>query len=225
MAEQAGRLRRRPAYFRLLAGILLSYVLIISIGDGSGGAPVRIALLGYLVYTAARIRARWSITAWLIAISGVLLVLTAVAALVGSAQLRSGVVGGGSFVLAGVTIFTIGSSLRARWLVDTATVLGVLCIYLLLALLFASLHQVLSAFISPYVNGVSGLPTASDLLYFSVITMATVGFGDIVPVAETARAVTVLEALTGQLYLVSVVAAVVGGWQGRRPQDRGGEPD
>ncbi|HEY7174432.1 MAG TPA: potassium channel family protein, partial [Micromonosporaceae bacterium] len=49
----------------------------------------------------------------------------------------------------------------------------------------------------------------SDTLYFSLITLTTVGYGDIVPVANVARAVASIEALVGQLYLVSVVAAVV----------------
>jgi hypothetical protein len=99
-------------------------------------------------------------------------------------------------------------------------VLGVLCIYLLFALFFAGVHQLLGAFIPNYLNGTGEFATPSDLLYFSVITLATVGFGDITPAAEVARAVTVVEALVGQLYLVSVVAGVVGGW--RAPQ--AGEP-
>ncbi len=82
------------------------------------------------------------------------------------------------------------------------------------------LHELLGAFIPDYLNGTGEFATASDLLYFSVITLATVGFGDITPAAEVARAVTVVEALVGQLYLVSVVAGVVGGWHPPQP----GEP-
>ncbi len=97
--------------------------------------------------------------------------------------------------------------------------LGVLCVYLLLALLFASVHELLAAFTDPYLNGAPDPPSASDLLYFSVITITTVGYGDITPASESARAVAVTEALVGQLYLVSVVAAVVAGWRAaeRRP--------
>jgi hypothetical protein len=40
-----------------------------------------------------------------------------------------------------------------------------------------------------------------------------VGYGDITPASEAARSVAVTEALVGQLYLVSVVAGVVGGWR------------
>ncbi|HEY7177526.1 MAG TPA: potassium channel family protein, partial [Micromonosporaceae bacterium] len=60
-----------------------------------------------------------------------------------------------------------------------------------------------------YLSGAGTHPTTSDTLYFSLITLTTVGYGDIVPVANVARAVASIEALIGQLYLVSVVAAVV----------------
>jgi Ion channel len=129
------------------------------------------------------------------------------------------VVGGCSVILIGAAIATIASTLLGRWVVDTATVLGVLCNYLLFALFFAAVHQFLSAFVHQYLHGTSDPPTPSDLLYFSVITLTTVGFGDITPASTVARAVTVTEALTGQLYLVSVVAGVVGGWRSSTGRD------
>ncbi len=84
-----------------------------------------------------------------------------------------------------------------------------LTIYLLLGLLFSAAHGFFAALITDYLNGVTGHPTPSDTLYFSLITLTTVGYGDITPVANVARAIASAEALTGQLYLVSVVAAVV----------------
>jgi voltage-gated potassium channel Kch len=134
-----------------------------------------------------------------------------------AATVASGLVGGLSFVLTAAVILVVGSAIVRRRMLDTPTVVGVLSVYLLLALLFASLNQLLAAFDpNGYLNGVRGLPNASVQLYFSVVTMTTLGYGDIVPSSDLARAVVVIEALTGQLYLVSVVAAVVGGWQ-RRP--------
>jgi hypothetical protein len=145
----------------------------------------------------------------------VLVVAAAVwAAVAGSAALASGLVGGASLLLTAAIIALLGHAVTQRDRIDTATVEGVLAVYLLLALLFASLNQFIAAFDPDgYLNGVSGLPTASDQLYFSVVTIATVGYGDITPASEVARAVVVVEALAGQLFLVSVVAAVVGGWR------------
>ena len=45
--------------------------------------------------------------------------------------------------------------------------------------------------------------------YYSFVTMTTLGYGDISPVAEPARAMAVLQTLIGQIYLVVVVARVV----------------
>jgi hypothetical protein len=157
----------------------------------------------------------WSrLAAWV----GTILALTvvAVAARSAPAATTSGVVGGVSLLFTAAIIVILARAIVTRRAVDTPAVLGVLSVYLLLALFFASLNQLLASFDpQAYLNGVAGLPSAADQLYFSVVTMATVGFGDITPAGQVARAVTVVEALTGQLYLVTVVAAVVGVWHRR----------
>jgi hypothetical protein len=151
------------------------------------------------------------------------IVACAVASASGAAALQQGLSGGATTVLVGMTIGIIGYALITWHRTDLSTVLGVLCMYLLLALLFAGMHEFCAAFNADYLNGASAPPTVSDLLYFSIITICTVGFGDITPATDVARAVTSVEALVGQLYLVSVVAAVVSGWrafdQVNRPAD------
>jgi hypothetical protein len=212
--------RQRPAYLWMLAGIIALYAAIIILGDSSGGGVVRVVLLGFLVWSAARLRTEPGVRRSAVAVSGIAVAVSVITALTGSSRLLYGVVGACSVALIAVAMATIVSTLRGRLIVDSATVLGVLCIYLMFALFFAGLHQLLGAFIPQYLNGTGEFATPSDLLYFSAITLATVGFGDITPVAEVARAVTVVEALIGQLYLVSVVAGVVGGWRAPQP----GEP-
>jgi len=207
--------RQRPEYLRLLTAILIAYAVIIAFGDRAAGAAARVALLGALLWFATRLRTERRLGILAVVIGLVAFGATVVVVLVGSPDLVSAVVGACSQVLTGLAIVTIVSTLSVRGRIDVVTVLGVLCIYLLFALFFASVHQFLAPFTTPYLNGTSEPPSASDLLYFSVITITTVGFGDITPASELARAVTVVEALTGQLYLVSVVAGVVGGW--RRP--------
>jgi hypothetical protein len=55
-------------------------------------------------------------------------------------------------------------------------------------------------------------------LYFSFVTLTTVGFGDLTPADGSGRMLAVVEALVGQLYLVSVVVANIGrgSWRARR---------
>jgi hypothetical protein len=207
----------RPVYTRLLIGILVSYAVVISVGGTSFGDPARLVVLGMLLWFAARLhgmgRYRW----WAIGVTGVFVVVAVLADRLGSARVAYGFVGAATLLMITALIVAIASEVIRIGRIDTPTVLGVLCVYLLLALFFASVNQVLAAFQPSYLHGASAPPTGSDLLYFSVITLATVGYGDITPATEVARAVVVLEALTGQLYLVSVVAAVVGGWQ-RKPR-------
>ena len=52
-------------------------------------------------------------------------------------------------------------------------------------------------------------PSGVDYIYFSFITMATVGFGDLSPATDLGRMTAVVEAVGGQLYLVVVVALFV----------------
>jgi uncharacterized membrane protein len=53
-------------------------------------------------------------------------------------------------------------------------------------------------------------PRGFDYLYFSFVTLTTLGYGDITPVAHLSRSTAILLAITGQLYLTILVAMLVG---------------
>ncbi len=55
-----------------------------------------------------------------------------------------------------------------------------------------------------------GAPTTQDFIYFSFVTMTTVGYGDCLPVSNAGRSLSVLEAVMGQLYLAVTIARLVG---------------
>jgi hypothetical protein len=58
-------------------------------------------------------------------------------------------------------------------------------------------------------DGHARLVEEGELLYFSFVTMTTLGYGDIVPVSLAARMLSVLQAIVGQLFLVILVARLV----------------
>ena len=58
-------------------------------------------------------------------------------------------------------------------------------------------------------------------MYYSFVTLATLGYGDIVPRSEMARGVAVLEAIGGQLYVAVLVAKLVGARLSPRRAERG----
>lgn len=101
---------------------------------------------------------------------------------------------------------------------DHNTICGAICVYLLIGVVFALLYLTCLE-INPHAISFQHFIRADDvhrherlaqLIYFSMCTLTTVGYGDIVPVARFARTLAWLEAVTGQLYLAILVARLVG---------------
>ena len=59
-------------------------------------------------------------------------------------------------------------------------------------------------------------PRLSDLLYFSYVTLLTIGYGDILPVSPAARTLVVLEGLVGMAFTTVLLAVLVAKAMGRR---------
>lgn len=205
---------RRGGFGTILLAVLVIYATVVGFGDSRAAGALRLILLAFVLVIASRLRIRaegWvKVAVGAAIVSGV---TGAVARLAGAGRIAT-VVSSAAVIL----LVIAANALMARLLVrrpvaDAQTVAGVLAVYLLLALLFSSLHQLLAAVLGqPYANGVSNATDSAAYLYYSVITLATVGFGDITPACAAARAVTMAEALVGQLYLVAVVGGVVGNW-------------
>lgn len=100
--------------------------------------------------------------------------------------------------------------LAAQSRVTRNTVTGALCVYLLNGLLFAYLYSLIAVVGSHGFFAQSGHHDATDFVYFSYATLTTVGYGDLTAASSFGRVMAVLEALIGQLYLVTIVAVVVG---------------
>ena len=105
---------------------------------------------------------------------------------------------------------------RTEGAVTLHTMFGVLCIYLLLGMLFAFAYALVGDAQSEPFFGSGIDPDISDYLYFSFATMTTVGYGDLAAATDLGRSVAITEALTGQIYLVTVVAVIVGNLSRRR---------
>jgi hypothetical protein len=90
-------------------------------------------------------------------------------------------------------------------------------IYLLLVVLFFAMYSGITAIAPDAFEKTSGGPggQAVDLLYFSMVTLTTVGYGDIVPVRPVVRMLAGLEATTGVLYVAITVSILVSGYKGR----------
>lgn len=110
--------------------------------------------------------------------------------------------------LALMTIVAIVRRLITYCRVNVQFVLGLLCIHVLIGLSFGLAYLLADTGGAPaFAQGPQGL---SGSIYFSFVTLTTLGFGDLSPGSNLVRALSVAEAFIGQLYLVSVVAFAVG---------------
>lgn len=93
-------------------------------------------------------------------------------------------------------------------------IVGSICIYILLGLFFAFIYLGLDLILPGAFNfaghEVVTLSNVRDHIYFSYITMSTLGYGDIVPLLPLPKLISMIEAIAGQVYLVVMVASLVG---------------
>jgi hypothetical protein len=92
------------------------------------------------------------------------------------------------------------------------TVVGALCAYVLIGLLFAFLYLAVNDFRNDPFFAQPGEHSQGEYLYFSFVALTTLGFGDLSPAVGLPQALTVLEALLGSIFLVTLVARLVTLW-------------
>src|SRR4029078_8141247 len=100
--------------------------------------------------------------------------------------------------------------------------LAFLTFYSLLIILFASAHHILSQYTGIshfYVGGAPRSLTFSESIYFSIITISTVGYGDIVPHSSVARLLASVEVVCGFMLLLFGVSELLEYTRERREED------
>jgi hypothetical protein len=108
------------------------------------------------------------------------------------------------------TVLTIGIGIFDQGQVNQQSITGAVCVYVLIGILFTFVYGAAAALGSGpfFAQGTDG--TTPLRLYFSYVTLATLGYGDYTAAGNFGHTVSVLEALFGQVYLVTVVALLVG---------------
>ena len=120
----------------------------------------------------------------------------------------------------GYLMVVIFSDILRRKNVTFDAVLGASCVLVMLGLTFGSAYALLE-WLVPGSFAIPAVPqsiasvfgqtsTESQLVYFSLVAMTTIGFGDIVPLAPPARSLVAIEGLLAQLYLAIIIARLVG---------------
>lgn len=174
---------------RLLSDALVTLILLTGV---IAVVEHRRFALVLVVFSVVSIAARWA-PAWFEALTGTALFreLSTVAALI---------------VLASAVGIDVFGSRRAL----TDRVFGAITLYLLIGVMWGFGYLAV-AYTEPaaFAGSLHHPPTVFEWIYFSFVTLTTVGYGDITPVAKIARSLAILEALIGQLYPAVIIARLV----------------
>ncbi|MDX2228217.1 MAG: ion channel [Leptolyngbyaceae cyanobacterium bins.349] len=113
------------------------------------------------------------------------------------------------FITIGVPLFLIQKEVFSTQRVTTDVLKGGIAIYVLLGLAWAIFYTILYLFDVSAFYGVKPSQFQADFLHFSFITLTTVGYGDIHPLATSARIATTLEAIVGVMYPAVLISRLV----------------
>ena len=124
--------------------------------------------------------------------------------------------GASSFIVMVLLLLAVGAILRAvlaETKVGFRTILGAISVYMILGLLFTFLYAGIDRIQGSPFFGTGVSVKGADFLFFSFTTLTTTGYGDLVPAGQPGRMFAGLEMLTGQIFLVTLVAGLVSLWR------------
>jgi hypothetical protein len=212
------------AFGLLLLLVLVTYVLTSLLGERGWDAVVlclATSATSIVALTSSQAPARLvRVAVW----TSVLTVLLAVVAAASGAYVWLNVSSAIQVLLLAVAMSSVLRRVIANAGADSRTILGAISVYTVLGLLFTFLFAFVAR-VQPdaFFEG-HRAPGGSDFIFFSYTTLTTTGYGDLVPAGQPGRMLAGLEMLTGQIFLVTLVAGLVSLWRpGERIRRRGGE--
>ena len=204
------------SYGFVLLLVMVTYTVSVSVTQTWAGSIVLTVQLATVWFTLRTSQARPVVRR----IADIVLCLAAVAAVLSFFVHQPGNERGGIFVVCSllylIAPFSIVRHLILRRDIDTETLLGAVSAYALIGMFFAFAYQAAGEFGSVPFFGTAGHGSLSQDLFFSFVTMTTVGYGNLVPAANPGQSLAVLEALIGQLFLVVAVGKIISSYRPRR---------
>ena len=201
----------RSAHLHVLADALTSVFAIAALCAGKflgwGWTDALCGLVGALVIL------RWSIGL------AALAVVFALAAVLGAgSQVLAVSALLGALLLATASGKILGAVLSEHE-VGFKTILGAISVYVLLGILFTYVYLAVDKFQGGDFFGQT--VKSGDFVFFSITTLTTTGYGNLVPAAQPGKMLSGLEMLTGQIFVVTLIAGLVSLWRpGARRQER-----
>ena len=209
------------SYGLVLLLVMATYIVSVSVTEAQAASIVLTVQLATVWLTLRTSHARQMTRL----VADIVLCLAAVVAAVSFFVHQPGDQLGGIFavccLLYLIAPFSIVRHLILRREIDTESLLGAIAAYLLIGMFFAFAYKAAGEFGSVPFFGSAGDGSLSQDLFFSFVTMTTVGYGNLVPAANPGQTFAVLEALIGQLFLVVAVGKIINGMRPRRSQPPG----
>jgi voltage-gated potassium channel len=112
-----------------------------------------------------------------------------------------------------LSISIVASKVLLSKSINANTLIGSACVYLLLGVIWALLYSIIEFILPGSFHGISAVNNSSylwEFVYYSFVTITTLGYGDIYPLIPLTRSLAYLEAVCGQLYMALLVATLVG---------------
>jgi hypothetical protein len=210
----------RERYGLLLGAIIIAFAIQGIAEPGKAEQILVAVLLGATLLLALRTADTKPRVMWPAALIVAALILTSVI------ETANGNVAGGATRVANALLVGLAPpaivvgvirSLRARQAVTLEAVFGVLCVYILLGMFFASVYGTIDRFGgAPFFAGGQSA-TVARCIYFSFTNLTTLGYGDFTARTNLGHTLSVSEALVGQIYLVTIVSLIVANLGRSRP--------
>lgn len=216
LAEQRSDLAaiqaRRERFGLLLLALVAAFFVEGVANPGPWGQMIVTALLGTTLVLAIWVAETrpWVMRAAVV-VALAMIAFSAIEAASGQVDSAATRLGNALLVILAPPAIIVGvvRSLRARNQVTVPAVFGVLCLYILLGMFFAFIYGAIARLSGSFFAQPEPA-TVARCLYFSFTTLTTVGYGDLTAASNLGHTLSMTEALTGQIYLVTVVSLIVG---------------
>jgi hypothetical protein len=202
--------RRQPdRYGALLALILLDCIVLFAgaLEEFGRWSPL-VLVVATVVFGVRTSRITGPVVVITQVAAAVLLVLAAI-----GEGMDSDWVMGWAMVIGALALATLAVVILTRILrhtrVTQQTILGAICVYVLIGLLFAFAEYGISRVSGNAFFVQEAVAPFANHLYFSFVTLTTLGFGDLTPATDLGKGLVSFEALLGQVFLVTLVARLV----------------
>jgi hypothetical protein len=210
--EPAGEPKPRFAdsFGLVLLFLVISYYVNAAVGDQWTGRALTLLLLATTTWLALRASQVNRKLPRLVPILIIVAVLIGAGIGIGASDEISRVI---AFTLNAILVIVAPMAIIRRLvhhhIVNAETFYASICVYLMLAMFFASVYPLVAWGAGQPFFGQEANPTQTDYLYFSLVTITTTGYGDLTAQIQVGRILAMTEAVIGQLYLITVVAMVV----------------